>query len=136
MKRSAPLQRRTPLERTVAFVRPSAPLPRRVGLQSTTPLRKVSAKRRREGPVRKRCVAEVMARDAVCVYPGCTKPSTDPHELWRGQMRALTYLHPDKVRGLCREHHDFITLHPAIGHELGLVKWSWEPCDCEEQADG
>ena len=130
MKRSAPLQRRTPLKRTVAFVRPSVPLPRRVGLQSTTPLRKVSEKRRQERPERDACEVEVLARDPICKFPGCRFASTEVHELQRGQMRALTYLDPEKCIGLCgflgANHHQWVGEHPQEAHDLGLAKWSWE----------
>jgi hypothetical protein len=102
-------------------------LERRTGMPPRVkPMPRMSKRRRRERPIRRRVEAEVLERDAVCCFPGCNAPSVQVHELQRGQMRVATYLDKRKCRGLCAEHHRFVTDNPEEGHRLGLVYWSWE----------
>jgi hypothetical protein len=119
MNRSAPLTRKTPL-------RARTPLRRSTLLHATAPLPAMSAKRRREQPVRKTCRAVVLERDRTCRFPGCNQPSTDVHELHRGGLRAATWTDPELCIGLCRLHHDYCDERPKEAHDLGLVRWSWE----------
>ena len=123
--------KRTPLQRRTGLKPSGKPLQRTTGLpRSHSALKPFSEKRRQERPERDACEAEVLARDPICCFPGCRFASTEVHELQRGQMRALTYLDPDKCIGLCgflgANHHFWVTTHPQEAHDLGLAKGSWE----------
>jgi hypothetical protein len=117
--------KRTPLKR-------GGPLRRTVGLTSTTPLKRytpvnpVSQTRKDERPQRDACRAVVLARDPICRFPGCRRPSSEVHELHRGAGRHADYLDPEMCRGLCRECHQIVTDNPILAHDLGLSLWSWE----------
>ncbi|MFN2592336.1 MAG: hypothetical protein ABR532_05830 [Candidatus Dormibacteria bacterium] len=115
LKRGSSLQRRTPL--TAA-----APLRRHVGLTaSRKPLPSMSDRRKAELPERQECRRIVLERDPICVFPGCTRPSTEVHELHRGAGRHTDYLDPKLCRGVCWLHHGWTTRNPAKARRLGLA---------------
>lgn len=89
-----------------------------------------SARRRSENEIRRQVVADIrLNRGPYCQWPyGCTRIGCDPHEI-RTRARGGSITDPDNIVLLCRQHHDHIT-HTAEGqregHELGLLKHSWE----------
>lgn len=85
-----------------------------------------SERRIREMTERATCRRQVLERDRFCRYPRCKAEAHEVHELFRGQLRAKTYLDPDLCVGLCHEHHEEVTNHPERAHALGLAKKSWE----------
>lgn len=113
MNRTVALQRRTPLRAKTGMPRSTKPLPAR------------SEKRKALQSARDACRREVLLRDPVCRRCGAA-PSTEVHELHRGQLRAVTFTDADLCRGLCRTCHDWVTEHPAEAHAEGLSRWSWE----------
>jgi hypothetical protein len=110
--------KRTPLRRTVGLTS-RTPLHRRTGVNP------VSKRRQAERPQRDSCRAIVLERDGTCRYPGCRAESTDVHELHRGAGRHADYLDPESCRGMCRPHHDFVSLNPNAARELGLALRNW-----------
>lgn len=95
-------------------------------------LRSVSLKRRRDLRVRAAVQVEVLERDGGCrgrgVLPtvGCAG-RLEFHELVRRSQWPAGWLVPSNVVLLCSAHHRFVTLNPEAGHDVDLVRWSWEP---------
>lgn len=122
------LVRRTPLK-------PGGPLRRTIGLTSTTPLKRytpvnpVSKTRKAERSQRDACRAVVLARDPICTFPGCQRPSAEVHELHRGAGRRADYLNPEMCRGFCWVHHGFVTREPAKAYLLGMALRTGETLD-------
>lgn len=100
--------------------------------RSTKPIKRTkrvnpaSVKRKAQQGERRAVRRAVLERDPICRYPECTAESTDAHEIHRGSMRAMTYLDIEQIKGLCRQHHDYVTGNPQAAHDLGLALWSWE----------
>ena len=61
----------------------------------------------------------------ICVYPGCHKPWDDGHEIVT-RARGGSPIEASNVVGLCRPHHSWVTDHPKLAHEIGLMKHGWE----------
>lgn len=125
MKRGKPLER-TELRRA-AELRAKKPL-RRTG--------RLAARSKRMAAIyvkRRKLVAELMADDPTCVYPGCTEAGTDPHEPLT-RARGGDILDPSNVVPICRRHHDWCDDHPIEAEALGLLRWSWDSPTPEEKA--
>jgi hypothetical protein len=119
--------KRTPLQRRTGLKPSGKPLRRTTGLpRSRSALKPFSTRRLAEIPARQRCRLIVLARDPICRgLPGCTRPSVHVHEiLFRSGGGDPT--DPDGCLGVCAFCHTWIHDHPALSHELGLRKWSWE----------
>jgi hypothetical protein len=117
VRRTKPLERRTPLRRFTELVR-SKPLPR------------VSEKRKALSPWRNSTRAIVLDRDRGCVarhLPGvpCGTEPGQPllivHELRGGADRFWTYLDPDWCVALCPVSHRWAHDHPIAAYRLGLL---------------
>lgn len=89
-------------------------------------MRQVSAKRRRQEPVRRALRAEVIERQGgMCAR--CLRPRPlDVHERVRRSQLTDAHITRDVVVGLCRQCHDWVTLNPTAAHAEGWVIWSWE----------
>jgi hypothetical protein len=98
-------------------------------------LNRESAKRRRENAERRKLRREVLARGCqVCPvlvayvdgWERCNGIAHDWHEvLTRARGGSIT--DPTNALAACRRSHDYVTTHPALAAELGLVKHSWDP---------
>lgn len=125
MKRAA-LPRGKPLRR-------GAPIPRSTAqLQRGERIAPISDRRRRERDQRLDVVEEVRRRDgdgcaAAEVWPevGCGGPM-DTHELAGRGVRPGGHLDASNAVRVCRAHHRAITDNPALAHERGMRRWSWE----------
>jgi hypothetical protein len=84
-----------------------------------------SAKRIAERPARKDCVAIVLERDPLCVFPGCQEPSTEAHER-KFRSRGGSPTDPENCCGLCHDHNQWVHLHNEEATALGLAVPSWE----------
>jgi hypothetical protein len=88
----------------------------------------VSDKRRAENRER-RAMADRRWPDrrdgtVMCAKPGCGHPADDLHEILpRGRGGSIT--DEENTIPLCRQHNEELTLEPAWGYELGLLKHSW-----------
>ena len=58
-----------------------------------------------------------ITRDPVCIVPGCGRLSEVGHHLFK-RDRMATAFHPDAVRGLCHNHHNFFHALPAKGSDI------------------
>jgi 5-methylcytosine-specific restriction endonuclease McrA len=73
---------------------------------------------------RRQLVAEMLASNPRCKR--CKRnPSQDVHEI-KSRARGGSITDPDNCVALCRTCHTFITQNPAIAHEEGWSKHSWE----------
>ena len=77
---------------------------------------------------RRKLVAELMADNPPCVYPGCDQLGVDPHEPLT-RARGGSILDPANVVPICRPHHDWCDAHPIEAEALGLLRWSWSASD-------
>lgn len=116
MKRSGPIERRTPLRRTPFRVTARPEQLRR------RPLSPVSSKRKRVG-VDPALRERVIMRDGGCIavrlLPHSCWGRIDPHHVWRYGGGG-----PDEAWNLiavCRAAHDWIHAHPAEAIRLGLL---------------
>lgn len=80
---------------------------------------------------RAECREMVLARDRWCRAAGlipvpCETIPTDVHELGRGQYRRDCCRRPELCLGLCSACHLWVTHHPVLAHDVGLVWWGWE----------
>lgn len=100
---------------------------KRTGLPlRTTPLRRVSKKRAREGTARRAVVDDVIARDgSTCsardIVPEveCWGPLDADEIVLRSQMKDA-HLDPANVRMICRAHHDWTHLNRVEAAHRGL----------------
>ena len=87
-------------------------------------LRAVSAKRARENRERKAMAKARFPERPRCVVPWCPRMADDLHEpLTRARGGSIT--DPDNTVPVCRQHNEELTMEPAWGYELGLLKHSW-----------
>lgn len=131
MKRSSPLERKTPL-------RSSSLAPRVVALEARAArLPQMSAKRRDAAPERRAVVEQVLARDGRrCRAPhaemvgldGCYGP-LDCHEVIPRSAWAAGYLVADNCLTLARSCHEWVGANVDAAHDLGLHGFSWERLD-------
>jgi hypothetical protein len=92
------------------------------GLRTTvrrTPIKPVSDKRRVENRERRRNLTATFGTDPLCVYPDCARFADDAHEVL-SRARGGSITDPANIRPLCREHHNYVTTHPAEAAALGL----------------
>ncbi len=106
------LARRTPLKR-FPLSPGASKLPR-------TPIRKVSAKRRKLALARKACIAAVRERShGQCQWPGCVRTGAHCHEILpRSAGGSIT--DPDNCAWLCIDHHGLCHSRPHLASYLGL----------------
>jgi hypothetical protein len=123
--------KRSPLKRTTALKQGAARLARHPACPSChTTLRNISAKRKKQLPLRDRVRQEVLARDRDCqaarLVPGirCGGP-LDTHEV-KPRSTGGDWLNPDHAIAICRLHHGWVGDHPTEAARLGLHRWSWE----------
>ena len=106
-------------------------------------IRRVSEKRLREAPARRKCVEAVKARDKVCQFwpkaeaywrtygleayqelrglvpiPGCWGPLT-AHEV--AHRRNSDFTNPNDCIALCYAHNGWLEDHPQFGYDTGLL---------------
>jgi hypothetical protein len=126
-------QRRTPMPPRTVPMRPGQPLTRGIGLATTTPLGRhtrinpVSDKRRAENRER-RAMKERRWPDGErprCARPGCPRLADDLHEILT-RARGGSITDEANTVPLCRQDNDELTLEPAWGYELGLLRHSWD----------
>ena len=125
--------RRSPMPPRTVPMRPGQPPARGTSLATTTPLgrhtriRPVSDKRRAENRER-RAMKERRWPNGErprCARPDCLRLADDLHEvLTRARGGSIT----DEANTvpLCRQDNDELTLEPAWGYELGLLRHSWD----------
>lgn len=121
LRRGGPLQRRTPLTARTG-------LDRDAWAPARAPVRQVSAKRAAQNRQRRDVVAVLAAAvepsdrcPAAVAFPEvpCGGP-VDPHEpLTRSRGGSIT--DPANIRLICRNHHDYVHLHPAEGDAAGWL---------------
>lgn len=98
--------------------------------RTAKPLRQRSLKMQREYVKRRAFVGAFLADHRVCEFwsvdwaGSCWARSVDVHELIRRSHGAAIYpgqegKRPTEYRALCRQHHDYITTHPAWARENG-----------------
>jgi hypothetical protein len=131
MKRSGPIQRRTPLKAKTPL-QPGKPLERKTPLKAggtldrSTPIRQQSAKRQRENRERKAVlVAKYGTGPVQCEVPWCVRWADDAHEILT-RARGGSITDPDNIRAVCRTCHDAITDEAPWAYEIGFLKHSWE----------
>lgn len=72
---------------------------------------------------RKRVTADMYGQP--CEMPDCVQRVTEVHEvLTRARGGSIT--DRTNMRGLCSEHHRYITEHPAWAAENGWMRHAWE----------
>lgn len=113
MKRSGPINRRTPLRRGESILKRSA-------------MRKHPSKRRSLG-VPEEVRAQVFARDRGCVAVLLIREircsgSHDPHHVLRRSQGGTDTI--DNLVTLCRAHHRWVHEHPKISVDIGLLRRS------------
>ena len=97
--------------------------PRRSPLLSSstlrrTPLAAVSPKRRRANTYYRQLRADFLGVHQRCEYPaGCTQAATDVHHM-RGRVGG-DLLNVRLWLAMCRDHHEWVTVHPAAAYEMG-----------------
>lgn len=89
----------------------------------------MSRKRQRQNRQRRRVIAQLVAeRGELCeakLEGICTGRAGDAHEiLTRARQGSIT--DGTNILLLCRECHDWVTLHPVGAAERGLMAWSWD----------
>lgn len=103
-------------------------------LRRYTWLNKVSARRLRETPARRACVAAVIARDKVCQFwPYATRTPDLPYDFrtlpsCQGKLTAhepahrrnSDYTNPDDCIALCALHNNWLETEPEFGYATGL----------------
>jgi hypothetical protein len=89
-------------------------------------MRAVSLRRQRENRERRRVVAELTAEGPrICPVPWCTNVADSPHEpLTRARGGSIT--DPGNIVLVCWAHNQELTLEPAWGYQLGLLRHSWD----------
>ena len=108
--------RRDP-EKARAWRERSKPLERSAGLKQR------STKRAAELREYRKVTAPL--RDSRCAFAGCTRVMEDVNHV-KPLGRGGSFLDPSNHVPLCRAHHDWVTVHPAEAHALGLTLHSWE----------
>lgn len=98
---------------------------KRSPLKRKTPLRYRSAKRERLYVQRRLLVAVLLDERPICQYPRCARRSVDVHELL-SRARGGSIVDRTNCVAICREHHDWITTHPAEAEATGWARHSWE----------
>lgn len=123
-------------------------------MRRKTPMRKVSRRRQRTAPRRRRFVQEILASRPVCeaverarsghvcivggrmgarqraadavqqLVSGCDGRAVDVHELKR-RSQGGDILDVDNVLAVCRSCHEWIGAHPYLATALGLSKPSY-----------
>lgn len=101
MKRSGPLRRRTRLKA-------GKPLPRR----------------RKRVRRRSRPSNGIVDDLGTCMFPGCPRPAANRHH--RKTRARGGSDRPENLINLCRPHHMWVHDNPRLGHQLGLLRHSWE----------
>lgn len=97
----------------------------------------MSARRKREAPIRGQVRAEVLERDGGCtargIAPGeCgspfpSRPNLEVHEVVSRARWRAGYLEPSNCRTFCQLHHDWVTEHPKEAEALGLLAKASQP---------
>lgn len=115
-----------------------SPLVRKTALRARTPwrpvrtpLRRESARRRRERPQRAAVVAEVLERDGGCVgrdrVPSVAcSGRLEVHEVAQRSVVPGSHLRAELAVALCSAHHRWVDDHIAEAREVGLIVDSWE----------
>lgn len=88
-------------------------------------MRHRSRKTERKYRQRRKLVAELAGEPTICPVPWCTEIADSPHEPLT-RARGGSILDPDNVVLVCWRHNQELTLEPAWGYQLGLLKHSWE----------
>lgn len=101
-----------------------SPLKRRPCKLRRVKLRPQSAKRRKQQPARRKCMAVVRERSEGRCELGitncCTFAGVEGHELLpRSAGGSIT--DPSNVVLACRACHDFVTTHPAWAYSVGFL---------------
>jgi hypothetical protein len=95
-------------------------------LKRSKGLRAVSAKRRAENRERKAMAKRRFpGMEPPCYVPWCTRPADDLHEILT-RARGGSITDEENTVPVCRQHNEELTLEPAWGYELGLLKHSWD----------
>jgi 5-methylcytosine-specific restriction endonuclease McrA len=103
------------------------PLTRTTGLARVVPLRPVSNRRQRENRQR-RAIADRRwpgGEQPGCWRPGCGRLADDLHEILP-RARGGSITDEANTVPLCRADNEELTLEPAWGYELGLLRHSWD----------
>ncbi len=103
----------------------SKPLTRTAGLARTGRLNPVSSRRQRANRERRAMADRRFPERPRCVVPWCTRMADDLHEpLTRARGGSIT--DEENTVPVCRQHNEELTMDPAWGYELGLLKHSWD----------
>ena len=88
-------------------------------------LRVVSAKRARENRERRAMARQRFPEmNPCCIVPWCTRMADDLHEILT-RARGGSITDEENTVPVCRQHNEELTLEPAWGYDLGLLKHSW-----------
>lgn len=89
-------------------------------------MRPVSLKRQRVNRLRRKVIARLAVDGpTICPVPWCTSIADSPHEpLTRARGGSIT--DAANIVLVCHPHNEELTLEPAWGYALGLLKHSWE----------
>jgi hypothetical protein len=74
---------------------------------------------------RRAFVSAFLSANPRCQFPECAEPSRDVHEVIRRSHGSALYpgqagKRVTRYLGLCRAHHDWISVHPLEARALGL----------------
>ena len=121
------LQRKTPLGRGKPLAR-TGRLPSVTPLRRGGPIRAVSSKRQAENAERRRMARERFPDGPPrCVVPWCPRMADSLHEIL-SRARGGSITDPENTVPACNPCNDELTLEPAWGYELGLIKHSGLCC--------
>jgi len=96
------------------------------------PIRGVSAKREEEDRALAVARVEVRLRDGDACYAATRVPTVrcqgplELHHLAPRSVARKLYADKENLRFLCLAHHDWVDAEPALAHEVGLHRFSWE----------
>jgi hypothetical protein len=123
------MRRRTKAMKRTEFPRPSLTVVRDINSAARQkPIKPVSLKRARQNRERA-AMADRLYPDrregtVMCAVPWCPRLADDLHEpLTRARGGSIT--DEDNAEPVCRQHNGELTLEPAWGYDLGLLKHSW-----------
>lgn len=121
LERREPLKRKTPMKRGESQLKRTRLAPR-------------SRKMNAVYNDRRKLVKDVLKEQRVCAWPGCSKRTTNVHELWTrarsGNTSHAILCRPNCV-GLCDDHGgSYPHEHEAEAYAAGLIRKSHEGCPC------
>jgi hypothetical protein len=127
MKRRTEPMARTPIRRFKVIDGDGAPVIQIP--QQRTPIKTVSLKRARQNRERA-AMADRLYPDrregtVMCAVPWCPRLADDLHEP-KTRARGGSITDEDNAQPVCRQHNEELTLEPAWGYRVGLLKHSWD----------